>query len=196
MTRESGGGSGKHGYSAVMRADTMHALALKFQETAQAHHKAFEATDGADPDWPLWYADHLLDWLNEKLGADLSKTDLVVMLTDLDEEHEARCSGEAWPECYARLMVERFVPAAADEKLALYYFQGCPYCIRVQRTIEQLGIEVEMRDIFADPKYRGELIEARGRTTVPVLHCTAPDESVRWMPESRDIIHYLRSKFG
>ena len=26
-------------------------------QTGQAHHKAFEATDGADPDWPIWYAE-------------------------------------------------------------------------------------------------------------------------------------------
>ena len=29
-------------------------------ETAEAHHKAFSATEGEDPDWPIWYADHLL----------------------------------------------------------------------------------------------------------------------------------------
>jgi len=27
-------------------------------ETAEAHHKAFSATEGDDPDWESWYADH------------------------------------------------------------------------------------------------------------------------------------------
>ena len=35
-------------------------LASLFEETGQAHHRAFEKTDGMDPDWPLWYAGYLL----------------------------------------------------------------------------------------------------------------------------------------
>ena len=30
-----------------------------FREAGHAHHAAFAATDGADPDWPIWYADYL-----------------------------------------------------------------------------------------------------------------------------------------
>jgi hypothetical protein len=29
-------------------------LANLLNETAEAHHKAFAATEGEDPDWPLW----------------------------------------------------------------------------------------------------------------------------------------------
>ena len=28
-------------------------------EAGRAHHAAFAATDGADPDWSIWYADYL-----------------------------------------------------------------------------------------------------------------------------------------
>ena len=34
-------------------------LADLFLETGHAHHAAFAATDGADPEWPIWYAEHL-----------------------------------------------------------------------------------------------------------------------------------------
>jgi hypothetical protein len=30
-----------------------------FRETGEAHHQAYIETDGADPEWPLWYADYL-----------------------------------------------------------------------------------------------------------------------------------------
>ena len=35
-------------------------LSNLLNETAEAHHKAFAATEGEDPDWPLWYTDYLI----------------------------------------------------------------------------------------------------------------------------------------
>lgn len=29
-----------------------------FNEVGEAHHQAYIETDGADPEWPLWYADY------------------------------------------------------------------------------------------------------------------------------------------
>ncbi len=34
-------------------------LSELFTETAKAHHEVFSATDGYDPEWPIWYADSL-----------------------------------------------------------------------------------------------------------------------------------------
>jgi glutathione S-transferase len=61
----------------------------------------------------------------------------------------------------------------------------------VIKTINQLGIEVELRDINEDTNYRDELVSMRDRATVPVLRITSPDSEDRWMPESRDIVSYL-----
>ena len=58
-----------------------------------------------------------------------------------------------------------------------------------------VGVDVELRDILEDARHRGDLFAARGRTTVPVLRCTAGDKD-RWMPESRDIIAHLEQRFG
>jgi hypothetical protein len=35
-----------------------------FREVGKAHHQAFIETDGADPEWPLWYANFLQGRLN------------------------------------------------------------------------------------------------------------------------------------
>jgi hypothetical protein len=43
-------------------------LANLLDETAEAHHKAFAPTEGKDPDWPLWYADYLLEKLRRMLN--------------------------------------------------------------------------------------------------------------------------------
>ena len=59
--------------------------------------------------------------------------------------------------------------------------------------IERLGIDVELRDIHENPQHRDDLVEARGRATVPVLRITSPDGEERWMPESRDILRYLKT---
>ena len=49
----------------------------------------------------------------------------------------------------------------------------------------------------ADPDwseyYADELIESRGRATVPVLRITSPNGEERWMPESPDIVRYLET---
>lgn len=80
-------------------------------------------------------------------------------------------------------------------KLTLYYFDGCPYCDLVRRTIRTLAIEhIELKDIWADPLHRNDLLQALGRATVPVLRIESADGVVRWMPESRDIVAYLREQ--
>ncbi|MCH9696203.1 MAG: glutathione S-transferase N-terminal domain-containing protein [Gammaproteobacteria bacterium] len=82
---------------------------------------------------------------------------------------------------------------AVTDQLALYYFDGCPFCAMVRSAIDRLGISVELRSIFDDPNHRDDLLEARGRATVPVLRISSPGGEERWMPESRDIIDYLES---
>jgi glutaredoxin len=77
-------------------------------------------------------------------------------------------------------------------KLSLYHFQSCPYCLLVRRAIDELGLEVELRDILEDPARLRELVEATGRRMVPCLRIESEDGTVRWMHESRDIVDYLR----
>jgi glutathione S-transferase len=84
------------------------------------------------------------------------------------------------------------------EDLALYMSPTCGYCRRVMATLDSLGLEVEHRNIRANPVYRQELVEARGRPTVPVLRIASsePEADDEWMPESADIEQYLADRFG
>jgi len=84
--------------------------------------------------------------------------------------------------------------ARADD-LALYHYEGCPYCSRVRRALDELGVEVELRDIHRDPAHERALVAARGRHTVPVLRIRRA-EGDEWLPESRDIVQYLRDRFS
>jgi len=80
--------------------------------------------------------------------------------------------------------------------LALYQTTFCPFCVRVRRVIEKLGVEIEIRDIQQDSANRREIIKATGRQTVPVLRIEEEGGEVRWLPESLDIIRYLEERFA
>ena len=83
-------------------------LATMFEETGHAHHRAFEETDGVDPDWPLWYAGHLLDGLNEMFSAALTKSELIYLIVAAEKERSQRAPGSLWPRYYAKFLIERY----------------------------------------------------------------------------------------
>ncbi|MEZ4334491.1 MAG: glutathione S-transferase N-terminal domain-containing protein [Myxococcota bacterium] len=80
--------------------------------------------------------------------------------------------------------------------LALYGYPECPYCRRVLDAIAALGIDVPLKDTMRDASHNDALYAATGRETVPVLRIEHRDGSVRWMPESLDIVRYLKERFG
>lgn len=80
--------------------------------------------------------------------------------------------------------------------LKLYAFPSCPFCMRVSRALDDLGLEVEYEDINQKPEALQALVEARGRRTVPVLRIEQQEGQTTWMPESSDIISYLYERFG
>ena len=167
-------------------------------DTGHAHHKAFEVTDGADPEWPIWYAEYSKDTFADQFGMNFSKSRLIYCLRNADYEYQALAPDIDWPEFYANEIVERFAPAEtpADDKLALYYFDGCPFCSMVRSAIDRLGVDVELRNINQDPQHRDDLVKVRSRATVPVMRITSPNGEDRWMPESRDIVSYLQEFYG
>lgn len=181
-----------------MNTDLRTSLVELFREAGQAHHAAFAATDGADAEWPIWYADYLQEPFAQRLDMNFDKSRLIYCLMNADFEHQARSPDSDWSEYYADQFLERCAPSETPEqdKLALYHFRGCPFSSMVTFSIDRLGVDVELRDIFENPQYRDELVEARGRATVPVLRITSPDGEERWMPESRDIVRYLEGTVG
>lgn len=89
--------------------DLIERLSDLFMETGHAHHKAFIETDGNDPDWPLWYAEHLREPLGEHLGANFTKTQLVYLLVLADNQQNHEAPGAKWPRYFARFFIERYL---------------------------------------------------------------------------------------
>jgi glutaredoxin len=88
---------------------------------------------------------------------------------------------------------------AETAKLALYQFETCPFCVKVRRTIQRLGLKIELRDAKDDskwPKWKEELVREGGEYQVPCLRIPEADGSVRWMYESSDIVSYLEARFA
>lgn len=178
-----------------MNAELRTRLVELLADAERAHHDAFEAAGETDPDWPIWYADYLRAPLADRLDMPFHKSQLIYCLMDADFDHQARSPDSDWTKFYADRFLERCAPSesAAEDKLTVYHFESCPFCRMVRSEIEDLGLDVELRDIFDNAQYRDELVSARGRPTVPVLRITSPDGEERWMPESHAIMRYLES---
>ena len=90
--------------------DVRQTLADLFHETAEAHHVAFKATEGADPDWSIWYADHLKErGLDRLLEAKLLKSDLIYLLVLADKEQNRDAPGGSWERYYADFFINRYL---------------------------------------------------------------------------------------
>lgn len=81
-----------------------------------------------------------------------------------------------------------------SERYTLYHFPSCPYCARVRDFLDEAGIDMEMRNIHADPQALHDLRAGGGSTTVPCLRIRREAKQDEWMYESLDIIEYLREK--
>ena len=53
-----------------MSDETQNNLADLLLEAGRAHHTAFAATNGTDPDWAIWYADYLQEPLAQRFNLD------------------------------------------------------------------------------------------------------------------------------
>lgn len=98
-------------------ADTVDArrvadLAQLFREAGAAHHQAFLETDGADPDWPIWYAQHLFPTLAPLLG-EVTESEIVGWLLAWERTHQAIAPDRPWPEFYAQRLAR--LEAAASQ---------------------------------------------------------------------------------
>ncbi len=71
------------------------------------------------------------------------------------------------------------------ENMYIYMMPGCPYCARVDRFMDNAGIEMEHRSIYEGTN-RDDLVALGGKSQVP---CLVVDGEP--MYESMDIITYL-----
>ncbi|HWS80921.1 MAG TPA: hypothetical protein VN178_07835 [Rubrobacter sp.] len=89
----------------MMETDLAGQLEGLFHEVGAAHHQAYIETDGADPEWPLWYADYLRERLGELLDASFTKSELVHMLVLVANEQPLVAPGANWARYYAKKFI-------------------------------------------------------------------------------------------
>jgi glutaredoxin 3 len=78
--------------------------------------------------------------------------------------------------------------------LELYELDGCPYCAKVKRKLDDLDLEYESHMVPSSHANRTEVKEVSGQTGVPVL--VDEDNDVEGMPESDDIVAYLEETYA
>jgi len=78
--------------------------------------------------------------------------------------------------------------------LELYELQGCPFCAKVKRKLDELGLEYESHMVPRSHGERREVKEVSGQTGVPVL--VDNEHGIEGMPESDDIVEYLEETYG
>ena len=81
-------------------------LAAHMKRTGDAHHAAYHATDGTDPEWAIWYSAHLQTLLGDGLGRPITRSEIVYLVCMAQERQAADASDEPWPMYYAKLMLE------------------------------------------------------------------------------------------
>ena len=73
--------------------------------TGHSHHHAYAVSDGADPEWALWYAPHLQTHLFDKLPELPTRSKLIYLLLAAEKEYPVSENPE-WPPLYAKFMLD------------------------------------------------------------------------------------------
>jgi hypothetical protein len=83
-------------------------VAALLRDAGRTHHRAFVTTDGDDPEWPRWYAEHLAGPLGELFARPMLVGVLATELAALDVEHRLAAERPDWPSYYAVRIVDRY----------------------------------------------------------------------------------------
>lgn len=54
-------------------------------------------------------------------------------------------------------------------KTEMYFRMGCGFCSRAMQLLDSKNVDVELHDIWSDPKIEAEMRERSGRTSVPQI---------------------------
>lgn len=77
--------------------------------------------------------------------------------------------------------------------ITLYRLQGCPYCERVVRVLNELELEYHSRFVEALHSRRNVVKRVSGSRTVPAI---VDERTGVTMSESANIVEYLDSTYG
>ncbi|GAC17252.1 glutathione S-transferase N-terminal domain-containing protein [Paraglaciecola arctica] len=84
--------------------------------------------------------------------------------------------------------------ATEIEKLSLYQFFACPFCIKTRRAMYKMNLPIVKRNASQGSPYREELLQGGGKIQTPCLRIEK-DDGVEWLYESSEIISYLEKRF-
>ena len=84
--------------------------------------------------------------------------------------------------------------AASAPQLELYDLQGCPYCKKVRKALDDLDLDYETHSVAQSRADRPEVYRASGQYGVPVL--VDHTNEIEGMAESGDIVDYLYAEYG
>jgi len=81
----------------------------------------------------------------------------------------------------------------SDPHITVYRLQACPFCERVIRTLNDLGLEYDSRFVEARHSRRNVVERVSGKRTVPAL---VDERTGVTMSESGNIVEYLEATYG
>ena len=82
---------------------------------------------------------------------------------------------------------------SSNPSITLYRLQACPFCERVVRTLDDLGLDYRSR--FVEPMHSDRNVVKRltGKRTVPAI---VDENTGVTMSESAAIVEYIQSTYG
>ena len=83
--------------------------------------------------------------------------------------------------------------AIDDPPITCYRLQGCPYCERVVRLLEELGVPYRSRFVEPNHSRRDVVKRVAGVRSVPVI---VDERTGVTMAESANIVDYLEATYG
>jgi len=78
-----------------------------------------------------------------------------------------------------------------SKNLALYHYDSCPFCAKTRRVIDELGLQVELKNIQHNHKHHIDLKNGGHKTQVPCLRVEQATGDTQWLYESDEIINFL-----
>jgi glutathione S-transferase len=81
----------------------------------------------------------------------------------------------------------------SEAHITIYRLQACPYCERVIRVLNDLGLAYDSRFVEARHSRRDVVKRVSGSRTVPAL---VDERTGVTMSESADIVEYLETTYG
>ena len=81
----------------------------------------------------------------------------------------------------------------SEPHITIYRLQACPYCERVIRKLNDLGLAYDSRFVEARHSRRNVVERVSGKRTVPAL---VDERTGVTMSESANIVEYLEATYG